>query len=79
MAQSKLLINQPLLNTQTLMQDTQNWYIVKRPAGHCEIVSSQTIEENGPTVQERWGPFNSQDEAIARRVGLIRASKCQPQ
>jgi hypothetical protein len=27
---------------------------------------------------ERWGPFDSQQEAIARRVGLIRAGKCQP-
>jgi hypothetical protein len=27
---------------------------------------------------ERWGPFASQAEAIARRVGLIRAGKCQP-
>ena len=68
-----------LAKTPTQMHDPQTWYIVKRPAGHCEIVSSQTIEENDPSVQEHWGPFSSQDEAIARRVGLIRASKCQPQ
>lgn len=57
----------------------QNWYIVKRPAGHCEIVpSSQVAGDNDTSIVERWGPFTSQDEAIARRVGLIRAGKCQP-
>lgn len=62
------------------MNTAQTWYIVKRPAGYCEILSSnQTVEENDPAVQERWGPFSSQDEALARRVGLIRAGKCQPQ
>lgn len=61
------------------MNAAQSWYIVKRPAGYCEIVASQTVEENDSTVQERWGPFSSQDEALARRVGLIRAGKCQPQ
>lgn len=62
------------------MITAQTWYIVKRPAGYCEILSSnQKVEENDPAVQERWGPFSSQDEALARRVGLIRAGKCQPQ
>ena len=62
------------------MNNPQNWYIVKRPLGHCEIVpSNQESGDNDPAVLERWGPFTSQDEAIARRVGLIRAGKCQPQ
>ncbi len=61
------------------MNTTQNWYIVKQAAGHCEIIfSKETTEDNEPSDQERWGPFSSQDEAIARRVGLIRSGKCQP-
>ncbi|MFY7834605.1 MAG: DDE transposase family protein, partial [Pseudanabaena sp.] len=28
---------------------------------------------------ETWGAFASQSEAIAKRVGLIRAGKCTPQ
>ncbi len=57
-----------------------HWYIFKRPTGHCEIVpSDQPGENNDKDVLERWGPFASQDEALARRVGLIRAGKCQPQ
>lgn len=58
---------------------SQTWYIVKRSTGNCEIVpDSRTMEEKDPDVEERWGPFASQNEAIARRVGLIRAGKCQP-
>jgi len=61
------------------MNNPQTWYIVKRQAGHCEIIpSTQTAEEKDSAIQERWGPFTSQDEALARRVGLIRAGKCQP-
>ena len=62
------------------MADAQNFYIVKRPAGNCEIVSANSVP-NGKDSQivERWGPFESPDEALARRVGLIRAGKCQPQ
>ena len=58
---------------------TQTWYIVKGSEGQCEIVPSEEAEdEKAQDVTERWGPFDSQQEAIARRVGLIRAGKCQP-
>jgi hypothetical protein len=61
------------------MTDSQSWYIVKQADGHCEIIpSNQTTEENQPSTQERWGPFASQEEAFARRIGLIRSGKCQP-
>jgi hypothetical protein len=58
------------------MSDTQNWYIVKQKNGQCEIVPSTQVE--GEETSERWGPFSSQQDAIARRIGLIRAGKCQP-
>ncbi len=61
------------------MENIQKWYIVKRLDGPCEIIPSTQVEaQNDPTVLERWGPFDSQQDAIARRVGLIRAGKCQP-
>jgi hypothetical protein len=62
------------------MTDAQSWHIVKRPAGHCEIIPSSNVvsEENNPEIIEQWGPFTSQSDAIARRVGLIRSGKCQP-
>jgi hypothetical protein len=61
------------------MDSPQIWYIVKGSEGQCEIVPSEEAEdEKAPDVTERWGPFDSQQEAIARRVGLIRAGKCQP-
>jgi predicted transposase YbfD/YdcC len=60
------------------MSNTQTWYIIKQNTGNCEIIPSQQFEDNNPEIIEQWGPFNSQEEAIARRVGLIRAGKCQP-
>jgi hypothetical protein len=61
------------------MHNSQKWYIVKRPDQSCEIIPSTQVEgENDPTLVDRWGPFDSQQDAIARRIGLIRAGKCQP-
>jgi hypothetical protein len=73
------------------MTDAQKFYIVKRPVGTCDIIPadmvSKNLENDDPNIIEKWGPYDSpQDampfglsEAIARRVGLIRAGKCQPQ
>lgn len=61
-------------------ENSQTWYIVKRPQGSCDIVPAEQIEQKeDPNIHERWGPFASPDEAIARRVGLIRTGKCRPQ
>ncbi len=54
----------------------QQWYIIKTQQGHCKIMSVET--ETAPEAEKIWGPFNSQEEAITRRVGLIRAGQCQP-
>jgi hypothetical protein len=58
------------------MNSTTQWYIVKTQEGHCQIVAVDN--DQTPEAQEKWGPFTSQADAIARRVGLIRAGKCQP-
>jgi hypothetical protein len=61
------------------MVDSQTWYIVKRPTGQCEIIYHDQVEKEEESVfEERWGPFESQQDAIARRVGLIRSGKCKP-
>jgi len=75
------------------MAESQKFYIVKRPAGTCEILPlaepaptgatpTQRIaqlEAPNQTIIEKWGPYDSPEDAIARRIGLIRAGKCQPQ
>lgn len=70
------------------MDSAESWYVVKQVDGHCKVLlGDQAVLESPPeltgdtmaTHAEYWGPFNSQAEAIARRVGLIRAGKCQPQ
>lgn len=59
---------------------SEQWYIVKQPSGVCQILSvAEAAESTELSDREKWGPFSSQGEAIARRVGLIRAGKCQPQ
>lgn len=50
------------------------WYIVQNPAGQCQIVAT----DSPPAAEKHWGPFEAEAEAIARRVGLIRAGKCRP-
>jgi hypothetical protein len=56
----------------------QFWYVVKQQDGSCQIVGFDTQQEKTPK-QEQWGAFNSEQEAIAKKIGLIRAGKCQPQ
>jgi|GEM_PF-499727 hypothetical protein len=59
--------------------NSEQWYIVKQESGVCQIVPiAAAPEASGLGDGEKWGPFKSQGEAIARRVGLIRAGKCQP-
>ena len=61
------------------MENAQSWYIVKRNEGHCDIVKSDRVEgKEDENIVEKWGPIGSREDAIARRVGLIRAGKCQP-
>ncbi|MEL4895787.1 hypothetical protein [Crocosphaera sp. Alani8] len=56
---------------------SKTWYIVKTEKEQCEIVQ---LEPNQLAKdRDYWGPFPSKEEAIARRVGLIRSGKCQPQ
>ncbi|NJO78024.1 MAG: DDE transposase family protein [Cyanobacteria bacterium RM1_2_2] len=66
--------------------EANTWYVLKHADGHCEVTqidmgegSAPGEEEEEKSPQEQWGPFASEDEANARRVGLIRAGKCQPQ
>jgi hypothetical protein len=61
------------------MSNTQTWYIVKRNLGNCEIIPSEQVGEANLDIIEQWGPFESREDAITRRIGLIRAGKCQPQ
>lgn len=64
------------------MSQSEAWYIVKQANGQCAIVTASPTdpEFKSPDAidREQWGPYASQPEAIARRVGLIRAGKCQP-
>lgn len=69
------------------MSDPEAWYVVKQDNGQCTITPASSLEpiqnadrpsSDAPVSPERWGPYDSQQAAIAHRVGLIRAGKCQP-
>ena len=59
-----------------MSNNTQTWYIVKQQDGTCEIILM--VDQSPAPEVTSWGPFNTQTDAIAKRVGLIRAGKCQP-
>ncbi|MGF1489635.1 MAG: hypothetical protein ACFBSE_21310 [Prochloraceae cyanobacterium] len=58
------------------MSNAQKWYIVKEENSKCKIVAAS--EALAFASKKSWGPFASRSEAIAARVGLIRAGKCEP-
>lgn len=68
------------------MPESDGWFIVKNASGNCDIVMAQDWKQSQDAAPDQtneadrqyWGPFPSQAEAIARRVGLIRAGYCQP-
>lgn len=60
------------------MESPESWYIIKRSTEKCEIVSSEPASEDDTEIIEKWGLFSSKEEAISRRIGLIRTGKCQP-
>jgi hypothetical protein len=59
-------------------EPTTAWYIVKLANSTCQIVTQAALNSAEVESTAQWGPFASQSEAIAKRVGLIRAGKCQP-
>ena len=54
----------------------QSWYIVKQSDDTCKVITSDLLPKN-PT-QKQWGEFVSEQEAIAKKIGLIRAGQCKP-
>lgn len=59
------------------MNNVTNWYIFKTKNQQCEI--AQLAPNQAAKNENYWGPFSSKEEAVVRRVGLIRAGKCKPQ
>ncbi|NMF86077.1 hypothetical protein [Nodosilinea sp. P-1105] len=57
----------------------EGWYIVQAEDGTCQVLPAVKISrEQLQAKLPMWGPYATQDDAIARRVGLIRAGKCNP-
>ena len=56
------------------------WYVVQQEDGTCQVVESKTEPAKTPSQSSKsqWGGFASEQEAIAKKIGLIRAGKCKP-
>jgi hypothetical protein len=61
-----------------MTSQTEGWLIVQAEAGHCEILPLDQGKNQQRENAKTWGPYKSQGEAIAKRVGLIRAGQCKP-
>ena len=59
------------------MNKKGTWYILKKIEDRCQIIES--LDPPSTEDLKYWGPFSSREDAIAHRIGLIRAGKCQPQ
>ncbi|MEM1250846.1 MAG: hypothetical protein AAGI69_00340 [Cyanobacteria bacterium P01_H01_bin.21] len=64
-------------STTETTQPLDSWHIVQQSSGQCKIIDQTEFSQitNSP---QTWGPFTSRTEAIAKRVGLIRAGQCLP-
>jgi len=77
-----------------MSEPASQWYILQQPDGHCVIQPAGTDAHGNEVAPDSrrdrfanrsapalkcWGPYPSQADAIAKRVGLIRAGHCQPQ
>jgi hypothetical protein len=66
------------LERSDLTAELETWFIIKLPSGQCTILPREQLEAQADGDMKKWGPFASRADAIAHRVGLIRAGKCQP-
>lgn len=70
-------------------QDSEHCEIISaadfEALGHSQNLSedsaatdSEPEEDDSAIAPQTWGPFTAKNQAIAKRIGLIRAGKCQP-
>lgn len=62
------------------METGAGFYIVRCADDRCEVVAIARLGElpDPHPTGDRWGPYQTVAEAIAKRVGLIRSGKCKP-
>ncbi|MEM8719210.1 MAG: hypothetical protein AAGE84_07855 [Cyanobacteria bacterium P01_G01_bin.39] len=59
-------------------QASEFWYVVQQQDQTCQVVSFASEQTKTPE-QKQWGHYLSEQEAIAKKIGLIRAGKCKPE
>ena len=57
-----------------------SWYVIKQEDETCKVVElKQAAKTPKQSEKSQWGGFKSEQEANAKKIGLIRAGKCKPQ
>ncbi len=66
------------VDLKSMSNTEQFWYVIQQKDGTCDVKSFDSKQAKTPE-QEQWGSYDSEQAAIAKKIGLIRARKCQPQ
>jgi len=53
------------------------WYVIQQRDQTCTIETFNFPQTKTPQ-EKQWGFFSSEQEAIAKKIGLIRSGKCKP-
>ena len=61
-----------------MANDQKFWYILQQQDQTCRIAAFDSPQTKTPQ-RKQWGFFSSEEEAIAKKIGLIRAGTCKPQ
>lgn len=59
-----------------MKSNSKFWYVIKQQDGTCQVADFDIQQLK---TSEQWGAYATEQEAIAKKIGLIRAGKCQPQ
>lgn len=67
---------QCIILTDQALQDLTSQPDIDSDADPDADPDAQAVKDSLPL--KTWGPFKTQNQAIAKRIGLIRSGKCKP-
>ena len=59
-----------------MQSNSKFWYVIKLQDGTCQVADFDIQQLN---TSQQWGAYATEQDAIAKKIGLIRAGKCKPQ
>ena len=59
-----------------MKSNSKFWYVIKQQDGTCQVADFDIQQLK---TSEQWGAYATEQDAITKKIGLIRAGKCKPQ